>query len=193
MDRPSAFSGVWKQPDICGRKRPVRRFAGQDVPVRGFSGMRCEDLRRNVFLLGHAVENVVAPFQIASRIIQRGKSVRVFDQGGDGGGLPGGQIRRLFAEVAQGSGPDAVKPTAEVNAVQVKFQNLVLAVPFRNAARQRYFHEFAAKAALIPGFGTVFQVIRISGKLLGDGGGALVGVPAVVDILPPARRIPRKS
>ena len=149
-------------------------------------------IRRNVFLLGHAVEHVVAPFQVASRIIQGGKSVRVFDQGCDGGSLPGGQVRRLFAEVAQGSGADAIKSAAEVNAVQVKFQNLILAVPFRDAARQRYFHEFAAKAALIPGFGTVFQVIRISGKLLGDGGGALVGVPAVVDILPACPQNPQE-
>lgn len=135
---------------------------------------------------------MVAPFQVAFRIIEGGKAVRVFNQGGDGGGLPRSEVRRFLAEVAQRGGADAVEPAAEVNAVQVKLQHLVLAVPFRNAARQRYFHEFAAKAAFIPGLGPVLQVVRVSGKLLGDGRGSLVGVPAVVDVFPACPQNPQE-
>lgn len=93
-----------------------------------------------------------------------------------------GQVRGFLAEVPQGGGPDAVKPAAEVHAVDVKLQHLFLAVPFRDAPRQGYFHKLAAKASFVPRLGPVFQVVGVSGKLLGDGGGSLVGLPAVAGV-----------
>lgn len=125
---------------------------------------------------------MVAPFQVALLVVEGGQAVRVLDQGGNGGGLPRSQVRWFLAEVPQGGGSYAVKPAAEVYAVDVKLQHLFLAVPFRDAPRQGYFHKLAAKASFIPRLGPVFQVVGVSGKLLGDGGGTLVGLPAVAGV-----------
>ena len=113
-------------------------------------------------------EHDVPDFSGFFRVLEGGKIIRAVDDACQRGAFRKGEVAGLLVVIAARRGGYSQEGVAPENAVDVGFQNFVLAVGCLNAFGQGYFRQLAVQVAFL-------VVIRDFGKLHGQGGGALRG------------------
>ena len=126
--------------------------------VAGFGG--------DVAVLDHAVDHVVAARDRLVAAAERIVIVRTLGQRGEVGGLGDRQLVDRLVEIEQRRGGDAVGAEAEIDLVEIEFENLVLRIGPLDAQREQRFLDLAGNRQLA----RQQEVFR---HLLGDGRGAL--------------------
>jgi hypothetical protein len=129
LDAAAPRGGRRRQPE--GRLRRLRLLVGRDVA-----------------LLGHPVEHLVAPEGGGLRVDERVVAGRALHQPGEERGLGQRQRRGVHPEVRLGGRLHAVGVLPEVDDVEVAGEQLVLAVPVLQVEGQPGFAKLAAHALL---------------------------------------------
>ena len=110
--------------EVVGRIDLRAERADVDLERLGLGGLRL--LRRDVAVLGHLVDDPVAPDRgflgLAEGMIVVGR----LGQRGEIGGLLDRQVRQLLAEVVEGGGGDAIGAHAEIDLVEIELEDPVL-------------------------------------------------------------------
>ena len=90
------------------------------------------------FSVEHAVEHVVPRRQRLVHVVERRASIRALIRPHEDGRFVDRQVDDRLAEIAECSGIDSVESLAEINAVQIEFQDLLFVETFaRSAGRER--------------------------------------------------------
>ena len=116
------------------------------------------------------MQDILPPLPIGFGVQVRRVGGRRLDDCGQGRALDGGKLGGVHAEIRLGRGLDAVSAPAEINVVQVHFQNLRLAGLGLQLQGQPHFLQLAGDG--LPGA----QVAQLY-QLLGDGAGPFGIVP----------------
>ena len=127
----------------------------------GFGGLA----PRDVALLLHARDHPVAPRNGAVMEAVGMVVVGALGKGREIGGFRDGQFVQRLVEIIEGGGGHTVGADAEINLVQIEFENLILRERLFEADRDQRLAELAVE-------GDVGGEQEILGDLLGDGGGA---------------------
>ncbi len=93
--------------------------------------------------LDHVVQHLVGAPGRGDRVARRVQPARGPDQPGNNGALEQRQLRRRLAEIALRRRIDAVSPGAEIDAVQVDFEDLVLRETVLEPQRQQHLADLA--------------------------------------------------
>ena len=155
-------------------------FGGKDVRARRAHG----HVKRLLFRLGavgrrdeavfdHAVDHVIAPRDRLVLAAERIVIVRSLRQAGEIGRLRDAQLVHRLVEVQKRGRGDAIGAEAEIDFVEIEFEDFLLRIGALDAQRQQRFLDLALERHLI-----VQQ--EVLGDLLGDGRGALRPPPAAV-------------
>src|SRR6266446_1568800 len=136
---------------------------------RDFRDLRLVGLGRgNFFQFDQAIQDGVALNRGALGIFQRRKSIRTANQAREQRSFGQIQLRRAFAEISLRSCFNAVTAGAEIDAVDVELENLLLGEIPLDAQSDHCFQQFAAD-------GAASERETVAGELLGDATGAFLG------------------
>ena len=137
-------------------------------------------LRRDVLVLDHAVDDVVAPLDGAVALAERIVIVRPLGQPGKIRRLRDRQLMHGLVEIQQRGGGDPISAEPEIDLVEVQLDDLVLGIGPLDPQREQDLLDLAIEGDLV-------RQQEILGDLLGDGRGALgPAVAAVVLDVDPA-------
>ena len=146
----------------CGRRRGLLR-------------------RRDVALLGHPVEHLVAADGRGLGVDERVVVAGALDEAGQQGGLGQRQRGRVHAEEGAGGRLDPVGVQPEIHDVEVPGEDLVLAVGVLERQRQTGLADLAGQRLLGGRVAPLVAVRRLQqgllDQLLGQGGAALLHLP----------------
>ena len=117
--------------------------------------------------LQHAAQHESARFQARLAVAPRGELVGAAQHPCQRCAFGEVQLPGGLAEIATRSGFDPVEPGAEIDAVEIEFQDLVFAEILLNPLRHQGFNHLAMEAPVAAGKGVGKAV---AGELLGDGG-----------------------
>ncbi len=113
-----------------------------------------------------AVDHVIAPLDRAVAVAHRMQLGRRFRKRREIGGLRNREFVHGFVEIDQRCGGDAVGAEAEIDFIEIEFEDAVLGIGALDAHRQQGFLDLACEGDLVG----QKEVLR---DLLGDRGGAL--------------------
>ena len=123
--------------------------------------------------IDHPAQHQVARGPVAGRVVERRQVARVLDAADDRRALQRVEILRLLAEVAERGRADPVVAAAEVDAIEVELEDLVLRVALLDPPRQEGLHQLAFDAALVALLAVGFQIVGVARQLLGHRAGTL--------------------
>ena len=130
-------------------------------------------LRGDVAVLGHAIDDVVAPLERTLALTERMVIVGRLGQRREIGRFRDRQFMHRLVEIEQRGGGDAVGAHAEIDLVEIELEDPLLGEGPLDLHRQQRFLDLARERQLV-------GEQEVLGHLLGDGGGALRAAPAAV-------------
>src|SRR4029077_19910371 len=143
---------------------------GQTLRVRcDLRYLRLLGLRRRKFLqLNHAIENGIALDGRAGGVPEGRKTIRASNQAGEERGLGKVQLGCAFAEISLRGCFNTITTSAEINAINVKLENLLLGELTFDAQSHHRFEQF-------PTHGAAAQRKAVARELLGNAAGSFLG------------------
>ena len=102
--------------------------------------------RSDRFALEHPVEHGISLQSRPFRIPERRETIWAANQAGQDSGFRKVQLRGVFPEVGEGRGLNSVTTGAEVDPVNVQFQNLLLGEVVLDTQRHHRFQKFPAES-----------------------------------------------
>ena len=121
---------------MCALVAFVRHAERRTLGLLGVSGLDKARLR-------HAVDHPIAPLDRALALAERMVIVRRLRQRREIGGLRNGEFVHRLVEIDERRRSDAIGAKAQVDFVQVKLEDLVLAVSALDLERQQRFLDLA--------------------------------------------------
>ena len=104
---------------------------------------------RNESVGDQSVDHVISPLDGAITVQERVIVVRPFRQGGEIGRLGDGQLVDRFVEIIERGGADAVISEAQINLVEIEFENALLRIGRFDAKRNQRLANFAFDRAFV--------------------------------------------
>ena len=176
-----AVGGAGKVADLVGdpvgeiaRARPRHRDRAQ--PGAGL--LRCRGfLLRHRTGLDHEVEHLSGARRGLLFVAGRVEPGRRLQEAGDDRAFEQVELGRRFAEIAVRRGVDPIGAGAEIDPVEVDFEDLVLGEAVFEPQRQQRFADFAAEVALRRQEHDLGELLGDGAAALGEMAGAQIGEP----------------
>ena len=130
-------------------------------------------LRGDVVVLGHPIDDVVAPLESALALTEGMIIIGGLGQRGEVSRFRDRQFVHRFVEIEERGGSHAVGAHAEIDLVEIELEDFLLGEGALYLHREQRFLDLAREGQLV----REQEVLR---DLLGDGGGALRATPAAV-------------